>query len=824
MEKEIEDLKFQLEIAEQDLNEERETSGPLLKEVEMQKIRIVKLEEENAKLKKHGHLNKDISTTPVSQSGINLSPVISPSPSPNNENENESATPTITNDPKLKQDEEMTAKLAEFKKSVLNTPVSRNRSKRHMRSASFTSQSSLQSLHNGALSESNDDLIGNKDKENKGRFEGLKAQELIDAIYDRKVQLLNDQVLRMQQEMKKKDAKLAEFKTNAANNRGEIANLEKELSELRNQQISKKSNDISFYREQVRKLTQQNEQLKKRLQTAHDNLKSAELKKQDILDDYKAQRQITNNLQQKVQRVLQQNNTITSQVDSLHQILLKVNPANLGHDQMHSNKRHHNRHYSNSAAHNHLDTIRKCNMRGIQILHEIIEKNRRKRSDGYGLSKYTSGGSSGGNNIFGSNNNNNNNNNNNHNIYQKRKSHKVPKYSQFEEEEDQYNQSRSTLMNYSDDPHEDDYERNRSTHSTRFSKKRDKGSMNINANYGQVHNTYNHDPQQKFDFNQEHGQNGPPMAYQGAIDPSSTRSRGYGHHSQQQQQHHQQRSEQMMNNMQPLVLKPKAGSNQSHHNNGNNNGRLLAVDETKYGFNGNHGNNNGNNDGNGYNVRMKRVSYDYIDGSGMQQKYQQRKQKLHNNYHQNHNMNMYNNESFDEHEENEYDEESYYHHKQTTQRERANHSHSHNHNHQQQLNDHHEHNQHSLNIHDIGNNNNGDSMDEGNQDHNKYFDRWWIVKMPRRSSKVSLFGGNKGHKAKIIIQDNYLKFQCDATNDNLIIQIKSNDIKTHNISDQGKKHVHINTHQGKKYKIKCDLEKEATFWYNIISQFISTNN
>ena len=168
---------------------------------------------------------------------------------------------------------------------------------------------------------------------------------------------------------------------------------------MRNQQISKKTNDISFYREQVRKLTQQNDGLKKKLQTAHDNLKSAELKKQDILDDYKQQRQITNNLQQKVQRVLQQNNTITSQVDSLHQILLKVNPANLGHDQMHSNKRHH-RHFSNSAAHNHLDTIRKCNMRGIQILHEIIEKNRRKRSDGYSLNKYTSGGSSGGNNIF----------------------------------------------------------------------------------------------------------------------------------------------------------------------------------------------------------------------------------------------------------------------------------------------------------------------------------------------------------------------------------------------------------------------------------------
>ena len=229
MEKEIEDLKFQLEIAEQDLNEERETSGPLLKEVEMQKIRIAKLEEENAKLlKKQQLLTKEVSTTPVSTSGGNLSPVVSPSPSPN---ANDEATPT---EPKLKQDEERTLKLAELKKS-LNTPTKSRISKRHMRSASFTSQSSLQSFHNGTLSGdnmSNDDMIGNTKE--KGRFEGLKAQELIDAIYDRKVQLLNDQVLRMQQEMKKKDAKLSELKTNAANSRGEIQNLEKELNELRN--------------------------------------------------------------------------------------------------------------------------------------------------------------------------------------------------------------------------------------------------------------------------------------------------------------------------------------------------------------------------------------------------------------------------------------------------------------------------------------------------------------------------------------------------------------------------------------------------------------
>merc|ERR1719410_2142921 len=77
---------------------------------------------------------------------------------------------------------------------------------------------------------------------------------------------------------------------------------------------------------------------------------------------------MTNSIQQNVQRVMQQNNSISSQVEALHAILSHFDAQIGGH-----------RHY------NHLDTIRKCNMRAIQILHEMLEKSKRKRSDvGYG--------------------------------------------------------------------------------------------------------------------------------------------------------------------------------------------------------------------------------------------------------------------------------------------------------------------------------------------------------------------------------------------------------------------------------------------------------
>merc|ERR1712157_660613 len=168
-----------------------------------------------------------------------------------------------------------------------------------------------------------------------------------------------------------------------------------------------------------------------------------------------------------------------------------------GHD-MQSNKRH-NRHYSNSAAHNHLDTIRKCNGRGIQILHEIIEKNRRKRSDGYGLNKYGSSSHSNSN-VFSTSN---------HQNYNKRKSHKIPN---MQQQNGDLNRSRNNVMiNYDD--HEDDYERYHSTKSTRFSDKKRR----------EKHKEYNNPQNQTFDFDSA------PVPFSGVNDPHSTRSRGYGH-------------------------------------------------------------------------------------------------------------------------------------------------------------------------------------------------------------------------------------------------------------------------------------------------------
>jgi len=256
-----------------------------------------------------------------------------------------------------------------FKKNILENIQHTNpkkKNKRHFRSLSFTSNSSLHSLQNDAT-EKDDEMMtnGNGSNANKGRFDGLKAQELIDAIYDRKVEMLNDQILRMQQEIKKKDSKLTEYNNINLNRKREIQLLEKELNETRIKYKVSDTQNITMYRDQVRKLTQTNDSLKKALQTAHDSLKSAELKRTDIQDEYKQINQNINSLQQKVQRVLQQNNTITNQVEQLHAIL------------------NHQKYDHLYAAHNHLDTIRKCNMRGIQILHEIIEKNknRRKRSN-----------------------------------------------------------------------------------------------------------------------------------------------------------------------------------------------------------------------------------------------------------------------------------------------------------------------------------------------------------------------------------------------------------------------------------------------------------
>merc|ERR1712228_925425 len=169
-----------------------------------------------------------------------------------------------------------------------------------------------------------------------------------------------------QQDQKRADLKLNEYKTKDANKKREIQLLEHELNELRHAQTQKQkvsdTQNITMYRDQVRKLTQTNDSLKKALQTAHDSQKSVELKKQDIQEELRTHKQIANGIQQNVQRVMQQNNSITSQVEALHAILSHFDSQQIGQT--------HHRHYS------HLDTIRKCNMRAIQILHEMLEKSK----------------------------------------------------------------------------------------------------------------------------------------------------------------------------------------------------------------------------------------------------------------------------------------------------------------------------------------------------------------------------------------------------------------------------------------------------------------
>lgn len=99
--------------------------------------------------------------------------------------------------------------------------------------------------------------------------------------------------------------------------------------------------------------------------------------------------------------------------------------------------------------------------------------------------------------------------------------------------------------------------------------------------------------------------------------------------------------------------------------------------------------------------------------------------------------------------------------------------------------------------------------------------KWWTVKFPRRSSKVGLFGGNKGYKTQISLdhQAFAVVLQCDASNNNLVQRIPVNEIKNIEISE--KKNVSIFTVNGPKYKIKCKTEQEATQWFNRLNQFRS---
>eukprot|EP01084_Bolivina_argentea_P298665 514712_1 len=136
--------------------------------------------------------------------------------------------------------------------------------------------------------------------------------------------------------------------------------------------------NIPMYRDKVRKLTQRNETLKKELQEASNAQKRAEMQKQDLQDLYDQQKSVLNNMQQKIQRVLNQSDNISQQIELLNTTLNKSYNHQINEQQQ---QQHHQRHYSNSAVHNYLDTIRRCNMRSMQILTDILEKNR-KRSDG----------------------------------------------------------------------------------------------------------------------------------------------------------------------------------------------------------------------------------------------------------------------------------------------------------------------------------------------------------------------------------------------------------------------------------------------------------
>ena len=196
MRKEIEELKFQLVLAQQDLQNEQETSVPLLKEVEMQKIRIDKLEEENRRMSKE----RD-------RGDSQLSPVHSPSASDRSDADevDDDVMPRLNkaaSDPLRESDLSALSKREEFKK-LLRTQSGR---KRHVRSVSFTSSSfsSLDRMGATPAGSGDDDSLG------------LRSQELIDVWKCKKVELLNEQIERLKAEMKKKEGKLLEYKVYAA--------------------------------------------------------------------------------------------------------------------------------------------------------------------------------------------------------------------------------------------------------------------------------------------------------------------------------------------------------------------------------------------------------------------------------------------------------------------------------------------------------------------------------------------------------------------------------------------------------------------------------
>ena len=514
-------------------------------------------------------------------------------------------------------------------------------------------------------------------------------------------------------------------------------------------------------------------------------------------------RQIQNNVQQKVQRVMQQHNTIQAQVETLQSILVAQQKA------MEQHGGGHQRHFSGTAAHNHLDTIRKCNMRGIQLLHEIMEKNRRKRgSEHYaqhsGYSSHGGHGTAG----YGS-----------HSAqHSKRRSYKMSdrlseRPPSMGDRDHIGNASRHLIEHYEDDE-DGDYSRHH-TKSTRFSEPKGRGNGKGRSREKTTSRGFEFGDAAAVNFAASNGDHHPQStrSSRGWVPPhSAQRSHPQGQHHHVHTASGSSRGGQLMANMQPLVLSEKGNSNHS-------NSRLLSVDENKFGFSGHghsaqprdHHHHHSNGSSNGYGggaVREKRVSYDYVDGHESQsvhQKYPQRKSA---------NNAFYREPAFDEQEEDEYVEE-FRAQRSTTKRYRhqkevqpQGHPQSH-------------HNEDSLQ--QIEREEDEDEEEGLGVDLNAFFSKWWTVKFPRRSSKVGLFGGNKGHKTQITLdhQAYAVVLQCDASNNKLVAKVAVADIKNIEVSE--KKNVSMFTVNGRKYKIKCQTEKEATTWFNLLNRFVRSS-
>jgi len=201
------------------------------------------------------------------------------------------------------------------------------------------------------------------------------------------------------------------------------------------------------------------------------------------------------------------------------------------------------------------------------------------------------------------------------------------------------------------------------------------------------------------------------------------------------------------------------------------------------------------------------VSYDYVDGNGSEAVHHKMAQRKsgHNSFYTEHR------EAFDEQEEDEYVEEF--------RAQRSSSTRNRNRQRRDVEQPQSEHNEHSLNLQD-GINLEVEQQDEGQIVGDGHFQKWWTVKFPRRQSKVGLFGGNKGYKTQIALDHEAgdVVLRCDASNNKLLTKIAVREIKNIELSE--KKNVAVFLQNGRKYKIKCDAEKEATTWFNALNRFV----